>query len=185
MTFTDIGMKEEWRDIPGYKGYYQVSNLGRVRSLDRVVKRLGRDKRLKGRVLKTKLAGKNRDYHNLALHKEGSANYFNVHKLVALVFLGPTPEGMEVLHGEEGSKVNSVSNLRYGTRAENCQDTFKYGKGHSRPVRRSDGKEFNSAKQAEKLTGINCANISAVCNKYIRPSGAPVLTAGGFSWEFI
>ena len=54
-------MQEEWKDVPGYEGYYQASMLGRIRSLDRVVKHVGHDMFIKGRVmLLTRSRGKNK-----------------------------------------------------------------------------------------------------------------------------
>lgn len=178
-------MSEIWKDVVEYEGYYQVSNLGKVRSMDRVVKSKGRNKRLKGVMLHPSLSGTARSYLTVQLSKNGRQICSRVHALVALAFMGPPPEGMEVLHGVEGSLVNTLENLRYGTHKENQKQMMEEGNTTGKRVRRSDGKEFNSAAEAERLTGVNRTNISSVCNKYIDPSGFPVLTAGGFSWEFI
>jgi hypothetical protein len=178
-------MTETWKDVAGYEGLYQVSNLGRVRSLDRVVPdSRGWTRKIKGRILKTQNTGNNK-YWMLILSKEGIHETFTVHKLVASAFLGPCPKGMEILHGVEGKEVNTPSNLRYGTRSENAFDRLRDGTQSNRPVRRSDGRDFTSPSEAHRLTGIQASSIRAVCSKYISPNGKRRLTAGGFSWEFI
>ena len=179
-------MKEEWRDITGYEGHYQVSDLGRVRSLDRVVfdKVRKLQRRLKGKTLSPGRSGQRLSYLFVNLSKGNQKRGFTIHTLVAQAFLGPRPEGLQVLHGLEGSLVNTPANLRYGTHLENGQDMIRDGTSTNKPVRRSDGKEFTGATEAERLTGVNRANISSACNKYVRPNGYPVLTAGGFRWEF-
>lgn len=111
-------IKEEWREIPGVDGY-QVSNLGRVRSITRVktVEGAGKSLVYPGRILSQAL----RDgYPRVNLH--GKA--YTVHRLVAAAFLGPCPEGMEVRH-LDGNKVNNrAENLAYGTHRENVLDQY-------------------------------------------------------------
>lgn len=172
-------MKEEWRDIAGYEGLYQVSNLGRVRSLDRVVPhaRYGHQP-IKGDLL---LPGKNRDgYLGVGLHKNGKKKRARVHKLVAEAFIGPCPDGMEVCHGVKGNQVNTVANLRYDTHKNNALDRYRDGNMRSFPVRRGDGVEYPSLHIASRETGITVQSIHKVCRK--KPH---CKTAGGFSWEFI
>jgi len=178
-------MTEIWKDITGYEGLYQVSDLGRVRSLDRVVPdSRGHTRKLKGRILKA-LLKVNPPYWRVILSKEDVHETFTVHKLVVNTFLGPCPKGMEILHGVEGKEVNTPSNLRYGTRSENTFDRLRDGTHNNRPVRRSDGREFTSSSEAHRLTGVSASSIWKVCSNYVRPNGQHHLTAGGFSWEFI
>lgn len=119
---------EVWRDIPGYEGRYQASNLGRVRSLDRYVKcaRGGKGTRLlKGRVLRP--AGQQSDPHLRVVlgHKApGSC----VHTLVALAFIGPRPEGCDIRHLDGNPLNNHADNLAYGTRTENILDVYRIGR---------------------------------------------------------
>lgn len=179
-------MIEIWKDIEGYEEFYQVSNLGRVRSLDRVVDSgKGGTKRLKGRIIKQHRCGTNR-YLMVMLSKMAEHRNCTVHKLVASAFLGACPEGMEVLHGVGGRFDNRLCNLRYGTRSENQLDRLRDGTQSNKSIRRSDGVEFSSAFEAERVTGVKRSTISAVCNKYVNPNtGKRRLTAGGYSWEFI
>lgn len=125
----DIARVEEWRAIPDWEGFYEVSDSGRVRSVDRVVPygRSGRT-RYKGRVLKP---GWSTGYAAVNLVETGRGNhdYLYVHDLVLLAFVGPKPEGQEVCHGPAGQVDNSLVNLRYDTRRENALDRHRWGKG--------------------------------------------------------
>lgn len=177
-------MKEEWRDIAGYEKYYQVSDLGRVRSLDRVVPHSnGGPKRRKGRVLRS--SSSSGPYQTVTLSVEAKHKQCTVHRLVAIAFLGPCPSGHQVRHGPNGKLDNRLSNLAYGTQSQNSLDKYRDGTCGNKPVRRSDGKEYLSIAIAARKTGVCEGGISAVCRKYIKPNGYPVLTAGGFFWEFI
>ena len=97
---------EEWRDIKGYEGKYQVSNLGRVRSFH------GKGKLLKGTPDKD-------GYLRIALCKNGMRKYFGIHQLVALVFI-PNPNNLPcVNHKDEDKTDNKVENLEWCTIAYN------------------------------------------------------------------
>lgn len=122
-------MSEVWKPVVGFEGLYEVSDQGRVRSLDRYVEtrnRWGAMRRFQpGRVLKyrTDTAG----YVIVALLRDGVLKSTSTHILVAAAFIGPRPEGMEVCHND-GSKTNSrVENLRYATASENAADKHKHG----------------------------------------------------------
>lgn len=120
---------ENWRAIAGHPGY-EVSDLGRVRSLDRFVKhaatpeRAGYVGRRKGRILRP---GRKPSGHlSVAI---GKGNSQDVHVLVATAFLGPCPAGMEVLHLDHDPAHNMTGNLRYGTRSENLKMDYARGIG--------------------------------------------------------
>lgn len=122
-------MSEEiWKDIPGYEGRYQVSSLGRVRSLDRTYVRVQNGKEircpLRGRVLR-QTNNHRIPYLTVTLSPEWKSA--RVHKLVAIAFLGDCPEGMEICHIDGNVFNNAVSNLRYGTHTENIADMVKHG----------------------------------------------------------
>ena len=109
---------ETWKPIPEYEGLYEVSDMGRVRSLDRVVKhaRYG-PQALKGRILSLRTGGDG--YLMVSLYKDGESKTTKVHKLVKNTFHGPNPEGLNVLHGKRGQKCNELSNLEFGTQKQN------------------------------------------------------------------
>ena len=78
-------MEEIWVDIKGYEGLYQVSNLGKVRSVDREVIRNGRITKLKGKVLKQNVDSKG--YLCVNLSKENKTKTVRVHRLIAIAFI--------------------------------------------------------------------------------------------------
>ncbi len=135
---------EEWRAIPSYEGFYEVSSLGRVKSLPRVVERKdNRSQSVRGGILK--LAKNQHGYLQIGLKIANTRKNKEVHTLVALAFIGPRPEGLIVLHGENGRLDNSVGNLSYGTYKQNEQDKHRYGTAMT-------GEENHNAKlTAEKV----------------------------------
>lgn len=123
---------DRWLPVVGYEGHYEVSDLGRVRSLERVVPhaRHGQYK-LPARLLTPTL-------HNYpaALHVSVSLTLATVkrthlvHVLVAAAFLGPRPAGLDVLHGPGGQADNRAINLSYGTPSQNGLDQRRDGTSH-------------------------------------------------------
>lgn len=123
-------MEEIWKDIPGYEGRYQVSNLGQVKSLPHRVQRrnvltggmsnvLIPEKMLKPQAqksghLEVKLGARHPKHHR-------------IHRLVMLAFCGPCPPGMEVCHNDSNPANNRLDNLRYGTRLSNRLDMVRVG----------------------------------------------------------
>jgi hypothetical protein len=123
---------EEWRPVPGAEGRYEVSNLGRVKSLRRVVSCGIRQGKRAYRTVPEKILklGLDQDGYAQVLIAQAEGDKFKntkIHQLVALVFLGPKPKGEWVLHGPNGKKDNSVGNLYYGTPAQNVQDKWRDG----------------------------------------------------------
>lgn len=98
---------EEWRDIEGYEGLYQISNLGRLKSLKRGKPRIS-NRTLSGRYLTTTLTNHHGDRRPAALHR-----------LVAAAFLGECPAGHEVHHIDHNPSNNRLDNLQYVTHKEN------------------------------------------------------------------
>lgn len=116
---------EEWRPVVGFEGHYEVSNLGRVRSLDRPipVRRPGavtHYRPIRGRMIR--LCLDTRGYLVLGLSKDGVRITGIVHLLVLEAFVGPPPPGHECRH-LNGVKTDArLVNLRWGTRSENAFD---------------------------------------------------------------
>lgn len=114
-------MEEIWKDISGYEGYYQISNLGRVRSLDRYVATVGNPsgKRLiHGKILsqsKRVMSNVEDGYYSVTLCKRGVDTLFNVHRLVAETFI-PNPNNLPcVNHKDENKHNNMADNLEWCT----------------------------------------------------------------------
>ena len=123
-------MRAEWRAVPGFEGFYEVSNLARVRSLDRsYICGCGRGLALrsfKGRILKQETTP-NDYYYQCSLSKDGVQHQVLVQHLVAAAFLGPRPPGLLVLH-KNGDGFNSrPGNLYYGTGSQNSDDARSHG----------------------------------------------------------
>lgn len=125
-------MTEIWKPVVGFEKQYEVSDQGRVRSLDRAQiytrkdQYSGRDievvRRLKGKILRP---GKNDSGHvTVAI---GKGNSKQVHRLVLEAFVGPCPEGEECLHGPAGPDKNFLTNIRWGDRSQNIRDDLDRG----------------------------------------------------------
>jgi len=113
---------ERWLPVAGYEGFYEVSDLARVRSLPRMTRHAG----LKGgQILRTPLG--NHGYPTVNLSVDGHRKVHLVHRLVAAAFLGPCPEGMEVRHLDGNRGRCELSNLAYGTHSENELDKLRHG----------------------------------------------------------
>ena len=122
-------MEEEWRPVVGYEEKYEVSNLGRVRSLPYEVANplTGGVSRWPGKLLKSFKHWKDGRYH-LELYQNGKAKNWYVHQLVALAFIGSRPDGMQVCHKDDDAENNTPSNLYYGTSKQNGKDKIRNNK---------------------------------------------------------
>lgn len=153
---------EEWRDIKGYEGKYQVSNLLNVRSLN-----YHRENRIKNMVTKVKKGG----YLEIGLRKDGTKKFFLVHRLAGIVFL-PIPDELKYIPIDDlvidhiiplsiGGK-NELSNLRWTTREGNSNNplTIINLKKISKGIVRSD--EFKrKVSESKKGKGTGAANPNA------------------------
>jgi hypothetical protein len=115
-------MSERWLPVVGYEGLYEVSDLGRLRSVDRIDS-AGCRLRGKTRTMKPDPSG----YQIAVLAKDGVKRSFRFHRLVLETFVGPCPPGMEGCHGPNGSTDNRLSELRWDTRKSNVADKFAAG----------------------------------------------------------
>lgn len=121
--------KQIWKDIPGYEGEYQVSNTGKVRSLNY--------QRTKGKVVKLKLCNKD-GYMAIGLYKNGKRTKYPVHRLVALAFI-PNPNNYPIInHKDENKTNNTVWNLEWCTQKYN----INYGNCRKKMSEAHKGKQF-------------------------------------------
>ena len=122
----ELELLEEWLPIIGYEGWYEVSNLGRVRSLPRKVPaKLGSLASRPGVLLRAAL--KRDGYPFVRLSKNGKNRVYLVHVLVAEAFIGPRAPLYELDHKNGNKMDNAVGNLEYVTRSENMRRAFAMG----------------------------------------------------------
>lgn len=170
-------MREIWRPVVGFESAYEVSNLGRVRSMDRVViaqRREGPTKlKLRGKILKPG-SGHLRNYKKVVLRRDGNSYTCDIHILVLTAFRGPCPKGHVSRHLNDVADENRLSNLKWGTRIENRLDAVRNGgalfgeeihnaKLTERAVRfiRKNAKTYSANSMAEKF-GVSRPTITRV-----------------------
>lgn len=158
-------MIEEWKDIEGYEGLYQISSLGRVKSLN--YKHTGKEKILE--PIKNRYG-----YLQVNLWKNGKGKTNRVNRLVAESFI-PNPEGKpEVDHINKIKTDNMVSNLRWVTSIENKNN------GQSKKVICVEtGVIYTSVMEAQRQTGANNSHIIQCCK------GKKYKTTNGFHWQYV
>lgn len=183
-------MKEIWKPVVGYEGFYEVSDCGNVRSVSyyscyhKVVKRR------EPRMLKLE---KTRDgYLRVILSLYGKSKHYFVHRLVAFAFI-PNPNNYpSINHKDENPKNNNVNNLEwctfkynsnYGTLPIRIRKNQTNAPYHSKAViqHSKDGRfiaKYPSTREAQRQTGIRCECITRVCK------GRSV-HAGGYKWEYV
>lgn len=182
----ELDLFEQWLPIEGYEDLYQVSNLGRVKSL-------GNDKTRKERILKpfTNKQG----YQQVSLCKDGKVKILYVHRLVAMAFIPNTNNYAEVNHIDENPSNNHISNLEwcdrkyncnYGTRNEKVSKALsgKFGKKNNRSKQiiqlTLDGefiKNWGSMMDVERKLGYHQSSISQCCKGRYK-------SANGYKWKF-
>ncbi len=126
---------ECWLSIAGFEGIYEVSDLGRVRSLDRMEPWMDRTRRRRGCVLRTSPG----EYGHLTvnLYRNGVARHHGVHRLVLEAFVGPCPEGMEGCHVNSDPGDNRLENLKWDTPKNNQAESHRLGRAYFSRVKMS------------------------------------------------
>jgi len=119
-------MEEIWKDVIGFEGKYQVSNTGKVKSLERIIKRGEKgDVLIKTLVLKNRLSKKG--YHQVILYKKGIQKQFTVHQLVSIMFLENKDSFKEVNHINGIKTDNFSENLEWCSRGHNMRHALRTG----------------------------------------------------------
>lgn len=116
---------EKWLPAPGFEGYYEVSNKGRVRGLDRHVQRRGKPMKIRGRILRYE---NRHGYHVVPLSKDGRKEKVYVHRLVLMAFRGLPEPGQEGCHGNDIRSDNRIENLRWDSHLANVRDCVERGR---------------------------------------------------------
>ena len=185
-------MEEIWRDIKGYEGKYQVSNLGRVKSL----------KDSHGNYREKILSGfPHKDGYLLVnLYKNSKKKPYYIHRLVALHFIDNSNNYKEINHKDENKTNNKVSNLewctrkynnKYGTHNKRVSESNKGKyKGSKHPRARkvlciTTGKIFNCIKEAEEYYKVAYQSISRCCRGKRNSAGKHPDTGEKLKWKYI
>ena len=140
--------QEVWKDIKGYEGAYQVSTLGRIRSLKRTfLDSRGHKQSIPDKVLKPDY--KRTGYERICLSKNGKHKHFMMAKLVYETFVGPVPKGLEIDHINGTRADNRLANLRVCTHRENCNNPVSLARNiAANESRRRKLKEYWAKKKA-------------------------------------
>lgn len=121
---------EQWQPVPGFQGHYEVSDQGRIRSVDRVIRtRAGVTKPARGLVLRPQRDSQGYQYVTVCVDGQRFTRF--VHRLIAEAFHGPCPDGLEVRHLDGDNQNNVIGNLAYGTHRENELDKRAHGIHHN------------------------------------------------------
>ena len=173
---------ETWIDVKGYEGYYQISTMGRVKSLERTV--IGKDGRrysIEGQMMKNQKDKKG--YEVVVFRKNGSVKSQKVHRLVASAFIKNIKNKPQVNHIDEVKTNNNVNNLEWVTAKENTHHGTKIART-SKPVVQIEEKTqkviktFPSVSSASKELGFSAGNI-AQCARGERPR------MYGYIWKYV
>lgn len=173
-------MGETWKPVISHSGLYEVSDLGSVRSLDRLVRHFRTQVRLeRGRPIKPKKGPKKYPYLSVYLYSMGLRRSAAVHTLVLEAFVGPCPAGMQCRHLNGDSMDNRLENLAWGTLAENTEDkrrhgTIQNGEGNAaakltdRQVLqiRADHAGGESVRAIADRTGVPRSTVSHIVRRY-------------------
>lgn len=176
-------MEEIWKDIEGFEGLYQISNMGRVKSVERMKWSGKCYYKAPEKILK---AGKSSGgYLFVWLCKDGKGKWCVIHRLVAKAFL-PNPEELpEVNHIDEDKTNNCVTNLEWCSKKYN----INYGTRRRRALEKINKPvisiskisglimEYPSAAEAERMTGVYSTHITRCCKGKQKSSG-------GFYWMY-
>lgn len=192
-----IAINEEWINVLGYNGYYSVSNMGRVKSLKRIIMYSdGRIRTLRERILKT-YVGKT-GYETVVLNKGGISVTFSMHRLVADEFIERERIGLCVNHIDGVKTNNKVSNLEVVTYSENLKHKYRVlghkhnniGKHNTKnastailqldPINGVVINEFPSIAEATRQLGVRYSSVSSI----VMCAKGKYKTAIGFKWQY-
>lgn len=122
-------MKEKWRWVRGFKGYYKVSTRGRVKSVARIITYSnGRQQTIQEKILKPRKGRNAKCYFQVFLSKHNKAKSYQIHRLVLEAFVGPCPKGMETRHFPDRNRTNNhLNNLQWDTHKNNQYDRIEHG----------------------------------------------------------
>ena len=179
-------MKETWKDVEGFENVYQISNLGRLKRLETIIKSkyMGKYNRNVHKYEKIINVNKNERYYKYTLKYKNKKRVATIHRLVAEAFI-PNPNNLPQVNHIDGNKHNNnVENLEWCTQSQNirhAQNVLNKIAKKVLQIERNTGKivnEYKSTVEAMQQTKVDRTNISKCCNGKCK-------TAGGFIWKYV
>lgn len=178
---------EVWKDIIGFQGYYQISNTGYVKSLQRYYIQKRPNEKIRSIPIRERLLKPSKQkcgYMLVTLQVNTNVYYRSVHRLVAEHFI-PNPENKPQVNHKDLNKINNtVSNLEWASRSENIRHSYDNGRNVGvKPIQMLCKKsmnvlmEFSCVKDAAKYVNRGHCNISSCANGKLN-------TAYGYKWKF-
>lgn len=184
---------EVWKDIPNYEGLYQVSNLGRIKSITHFVENkttYGGIYTVRGKIINPKV---DKGYYRCSLTKNKEKKMVAVHRMVAMAFI-PNPENKPFINHINGNtKDNRIENLEWCTQKENVAhavrtNLIKHYKIDMYDINDNYIRSFNNRYEIEKFFGrkICQESITRCCNGSIRKDKyrSRYRTAYGYKWKY-
>lgn len=178
-------MAEIWKEIPGFEGRYEVSDLGRIRSMDRVANYgrwgAGETRRLKSkvRVLTPTTGG----YLGTGVKVNGKLVWIKAHIAVLTAFRGPRPPGMEACHGDGDVTNNYLSNLRWDTKSGNNRDKEKHGTAQKGS--KNGASKLDEVKVSDIKRRLSVETMSSLAREYGVSVTAIWQIKTGLKWQHV
>ena len=178
-------MKEIWKDVKGFENVYQISNLGRLKRLETIIKSkyMGKYNRNVHKYEKIINVNKNERYYKYTLKYKNKKRVATIHRLVAEAFI-PNPNNLPQVNHIDGNKHNNcIDNLEWCTQSENIKHAQITLNKIVKNVLQIDPEtnkiinKYKSTVEAMQKTNIDRTNISKCCN-------GKAHKAGGYIWRY-
>lgn len=180
---------EQWKPVVGYEGLYEVSSLGRVKSLDRLCRSDKRsDQWMKGKLLKPRINKTRQNRCTVVLNKEGKIVYAYISRLVLIAFIGLPPDKHDAAHWDGNPMNNRLDNLRWATVIQNMQDKNRHGTapiGTRNAMAKLTEKDVAHIKQTYKRNSYHDSNALKLARQFGVSRGTVLLIAKNARWRHV